>query len=744
MNGYWQSFIPSTPVGPVAERAATIFTSMMLEPHPKSRVAAIGVLADLLDGSKQFLAAASEAPETTSGFTTFSSTLGAMIREIHDGLARCLSMEASTHVLSHGLKCLSLLVVNTPYPRLLPGHLSRLVDVVGPLIGHVDDTVAAAALGCAGCLLGVREPNASDSKRLLPTSGGGSSASGRNRPQEEATAGRGDGDRTLVRIVLSVASAASAKTLGRGPSVQAEALGALAQLCQAHPVADSIFWKDLVEIATDAAWAEDGTIRSAATKLLGFLGKSLYERTTAAAAATPAAAAAVAATSDEGAGVAVATDSSARSLVTSSLVTATSSAAGFWTALTSTDGTSEPLLQTLLQDAVADIRSSACDCVSSIDTGSLSCLPARIVCQTLVLGLMQDPVTTVKASASRAVGMLVMFPELRSDMSFVMDVATCLLDVLQEKALPTRIRASWAFGNLADALVARHEVTPDAHVPSKLLVNVLNAALKSAKDNDKVRSNAMRSLGGLGRIVDADFLALPDGPSMVSSIGEALVANLETGAVKVRWNAAHGLGMMLRNECLPTESDWTKSILSALIRVAREAPNFKVRINAVQALAMPPSRTFYGPSASFRLMIGTLVECLATIDTMDHFSEFKYQQSLREQLFATLLRLLLLATQSELSSIVTALHATFVTPTTIDSDGDAELAMASGSILQQVLHLLPAGVYTKLLASSERESELPGQYTWLVTYRAGPKGPVPHDGDQIIGTAGSAGAMPLL
>jgi hypothetical protein len=70
---------------------ATIFTSMMLEPTPRGRLAAIGVLADLLDGSKQFLAQATEeaaagvggSPAPHKAFKSFSSTLGAMIREAH-------------------------------------------------------------------------------------------------------------------------------------------------------------------------------------------------------------------------------------------------------------------------------------------------------------------------------------------------------------------------------------------------------------------------------------------------------------------------------------------------------------------------------------------------------------------------------------------------------------------------------------------------------------------------------------
>lgn len=167
MNGYWQSFIPS---GTVVQgtTSATIFTSMMLEPTPKGRVAAIGVLADLLDGSKQFLAQASEsARDGTQSFKSFSSTLAAMIQQTHAGLEQSLMMERASLPLTHGLKCLALLVANTPYPRLLAGLLSRIADLITPFLAHSNLNVQSAAMCCAKEMLGVENPPPSDLIRLV-------------------------------------------------------------------------------------------------------------------------------------------------------------------------------------------------------------------------------------------------------------------------------------------------------------------------------------------------------------------------------------------------------------------------------------------------------------------------------------------------------------------------------------------------------------------------------------------------
>ena len=59
-----------------------------------------------------------------------------------------------------------------------------------------------------------------------------------------------------------------------------------------------------------------------------------------------------------------------------------------------------------------------------------------------------------------------------------------------------------AAGNLCDAFVLKKEGGTYV-VPTALFRQLLDATLKAAKDSEKVKPNAMRALGGLGRCLDS-------------------------------------------------------------------------------------------------------------------------------------------------------------------------------------------------------------------------------------------------
>lgn len=59
-------------------------------------------------------------------------------------------------------------------------------------------------------------------------------------------------------------------------------------------------------------------------------------------------------------------------------------------------------------------------------------------------------------------------------------------------------------GNLCDAFVLKKESGAYV-VPAALFRQLLDATLKAAKDSEKVKPNAMRALGGLGRCLDSSF-----------------------------------------------------------------------------------------------------------------------------------------------------------------------------------------------------------------------------------------------
>lgn len=112
------------------------------------------MLCAMLEGSKPYLAAADDCPLPSQPFTPYSSTLGAVLKELHRCLLLALAAEphhttltqtikvaspASPPWLSPGLsdcacllQCLSLLVTNTPYSQLSEGYITRVTSSLFP------------------------------------------------------------------------------------------------------------------------------------------------------------------------------------------------------------------------------------------------------------------------------------------------------------------------------------------------------------------------------------------------------------------------------------------------------------------------------------------------------------------------------------------------------------------------------------------------------------------------------------
>ena len=119
----------------------------------------------------------------------------------------------------------------------------------------------------------------------------------------------------------------------------------------------------------------------------------------------------------------------------------------------------------------------------------------------------------------------------------------------------------------------------------------------------------------------------------------ALIKNVETGPVKVRWNAAHALSNCFQNDDLPLGRDasWTEAVYTCLCEAMKTSKNFKVRIHSCVALRGPKRAEMYdvvdgGPSMLGQLLLG-VIEAWKTADRLEDigFTEFKYREQLRSQ-----------------------------------------------------------------------------------------------------------------
>ncbi|XP_022108453.1 HEAT repeat-containing protein 6-like [Acanthaster planci] len=156
--GYWSAFIPDTPSASGSSQSFSLFTSMLKDPAPKARVGSVVVLAALVDGSKQFLAAADDSDLKHAAFTPFSHTLASTIKEIHRCLILALMAESFSTTLTQIIKCLSILVQNVPYHKLAPGLLTKIVKGIKPYFTHRDNNVRTACLTCMGAALSNSAP----------------------------------------------------------------------------------------------------------------------------------------------------------------------------------------------------------------------------------------------------------------------------------------------------------------------------------------------------------------------------------------------------------------------------------------------------------------------------------------------------------------------------------------------------------------------------------------------------------
>ncbi|RDX65808.1 HEAT repeat-containing protein 6, partial [Mucuna pruriens] len=124
-------------------------------------------------------------------------------------------------------------------------------------------------------------------------------------------------------------------------------------------------------------------------------------------------------------------------------------------------------------------------------------------------------------------------------------------------------------------------------------------------------------------------------------IVQAFICCINTGNVKVQWNVCHALGNLFLNEALRLQDmDWSPVVFGILLQLLRDSSNFKIRIQAAAALAVPVSVQDYG--LSFSEIVQSVEHVMENIDEdqISGPSNFKYRVSLQKQLTLTMLHIL--------------------------------------------------------------------------------------------------------
>eukprot|EP01116_Phalansterium_solitarium_P022355 TRINITY_DN7349_c0_g1_i1.p1 TRINITY_DN7349_c0_g1~~TRINITY_DN7349_c0_g1_i1.p1 ORF type:complete len:1198 (-),score=191.01 TRINITY_DN7349_c0_g1_i1:203-3742(-) len=611
---HWGLLLPPA-LGSQEPPPASLLAVIISDKSPKVRTAAVGVVTCMLERSKAFLVAA-VAPSVpvshvnTAGrggpspFTSFSAHLGGMIVQIHRCLMTSLALETNPHTLLHVLKCVGSMVQNVSYdrfPGLLPDIFARFLD----LVSHADAVRCAVLSSTAGLVAG----SSAELAVLLSTS------PLLDRVIDLLPPVGPEPPPGFQSLIPQDASPPSSECV-------CLALSVLGNTSVSHFHIFKPIWtrvnRQVLALLVGGTKGDEVVRQSAVVCVVQYL-KSLLRHEPGHAASEQ-----------------------LRVVL--------------------------PRLMPCCFDNSGQLRAHAFTSIANLNVETLRFLLWPELSGWLAAlqpASCGDSSPIVRAAACRAMGVLVSFPAVAPS-SFLSDSASTLIRAMADSVVAVRIKAAWSLAVWCD--VFRHPPPPSQAIDvphSDVQLQVLQCLTRAAlRDNDKVRVSAVRGLGLFGRDFQVASGAVVD--DQVSSLVGAISAALRATSVKVCWNGCCAIGNLFRNRslcALIARSDWLHSVLNLLISLMRQSLNFKVRINAAQALAVSCDRALY-PAGSLVHICAAAIDSLDTIEQISHFAQFKYKQTLLDQLVSTLTHCVALLSDTDWSPLqphaaaaLNALHA---------------------------------------------------------------------------------------
>ncbi|KAF2895184.1 hypothetical protein ILUMI_10984 [Ignelater luminosus] len=633
---YWSSLIPEgSPTN-----IHNLITCILKDPSPKGRMAALNALLTLLTSSKLYLSQA-ESSEKYTAYTPFSVILGSTIKDLHKNLILALN-ENSIPVLTQVLKCLAALVQATPYHRLTPGIISKVIRSIKVYIKHRDATVKVAALIVLGCVLAsepvlpetkeallkqIKKPDVNVEKEKIKEVGNNLLDQEQeieyvDYSSEEEEALQQSHNHVMPWLLeqcllnLGINSTGDKIAENVPAPVKLESLQVISAMTRNYFDCLMIPHIGLITKALDLCLSEKyADLRLHAGRTVDFVGQAINQHL---------------------------------STLDSKVLTVEQGFL-FWQTLIN----SKSLTSLLQCEQHPVLRAVSCDCLGSIGPHIFEHFQRdkQIVIITLLFACSRDDENSVKAAAVRALAICVLYPSLREDSGFVVDVAETIHQTLQDENMTVRIKASWSLGNLSDALVLNQSATDMEEFPNSLLLRLLQMTIKIANDNDKIRVNAVRALGNLLQLITREFINQTNFKDVVEKGIDALVKNATVGTnMKVRWNSCYAIGNILKNSSLYLSNDNKKNVLfNSLMELVMSFRNFKVRINAAVALSCPTNREMYGQH--FFEIWTSLLKALENTQNVEDFSEYNHRDHLVEQICISVGHMITLLTIEDLTHI---------------------------------------------------------------------------------------------
>ncbi|RMZ94776.1 HEAT repeat-containing 6, partial [Brachionus plicatilis] len=212
------------------------------------------------------------------------------------------------------------------------------------------------------------------------------------------------------------------------------------------------------------------------------------------------------------------------------------------------------------------ISSSACDCLASIGAPIFELLPyqKRIFCLTNLLHLTKSQSNLIRAASVRALGVYVTFASLKEDQNFLTDLSLCLLNLISNDSNNlVRQKTAWSMSNLSEVLIENVERVGNVFIEEFNLgiwYQLLDSATTAChQESEKLKSYLVRTLGNLinyASSTDTDILCTQLNLEKVEkSIGraiETLCLCKNVKMLKVKWNLSHAIGIAMKriNACI--------------------------------------------------------------------------------------------------------------------------------------------------------------------------------------------------
>ncbi|XP_011872958.1 PREDICTED: HEAT repeat-containing protein 6 [Vollenhovia emeryi] len=611
--GYWPQIVATGSRNDVR----VLTRSILVEPVPKVRQNVLSSLTELLIGAKPFLIHAEDTNHTS--FITFFGTVCLMVKELHFTLSLILLTEKNVAVLTHALKCTAALVQGTPYERLKLGLATKLVRNCKPHIFHKDPTVRVAALSIFEAFAS-SEPITQEILSILAKQTMGGTGPERSQLDTGATSDVGTEEEEIDIEDMENSTDRCSEITSMSKD---ESICLLIRIC-------------LENISNKSV---NTPVRLQSLKLLGRLafntGSLVYphlEKVTATL-------------------ISIMGESESQVVLhTCRVLEIMSGCLGntetyhnngilFW------DIIFESMIS-LAQTSQTILREAACDCLGSISGNVFAQLSRQriILIITILFGAVRDEESAVRAAGLRALGMLVTLSALECDTGFLVDLADTVCAAFEDKNLGVRVKSAWALANLCDCLSRQKQHEEVEPFPLEdLLPKLYHISVKAAKDNDKVKCNAVRAIGTILYLCPQKHILSDTTLGLDALIKCAVLGN----DMKVRWNACRALGLVLSHDpdaILPPS--WKDQVFPELCTLICNSPNFKVRTNAAWALS---SCNCYD---KYTVMLWkSIVLAFENAQHVPSYVEYPHRDALIQQLCLTLARVAACTEKSELQSL---------------------------------------------------------------------------------------------